>query len=134
MAGYQYGGDGRPRPRAEPTPEERRRNGLSAAASRPPSALAEAATEARRLEPVREIKGAVKVAKFPAVSQYPFAEIAADGGIWKLDPAAFTWRGKPVAPASLRSAAMNWASKEGWSVKTVLGGGQVYIQFTRKAP
>jgi len=63
--------------------------------------------------PPPALKGAVKVAKFPSPSQYPFAEIAADGGIWRLDPAAFTWRSKHVAAPSIRQAALNWASKEG---------------------
>jgi hypothetical protein len=122
-----------------------RRNGISpaktATGSGPPPAARPAQASAGQpvispltsdMRPPPELKGAVKVAKFPSPSQYPFREIADDGGIWRLDPAAYTWRGKPVAAASIRQAAMNWASKEGYSVKTVLDGGHVYLQFTPK--
>jgi hypothetical protein len=78
------------------------------------------------------IKGAVKVDDFPARSIYPFKEIAADGGIWKLDPAAYSWHGKPIKVGGLRATAGKWAMENGLKAKTVIDGGFLYVQFTRR--
>jgi hypothetical protein len=112
--------------RATPA-EVARRNGISPALA--------TSREARAAEPAPgpppDLKGAVKVAGFPAHSPYPFREIAADGGVWKLDPAAFLWRGKPIKDVSIRAAASSWATGHGLKAKVVLDGGHVYVQFRR---
>lgn len=83
-----------------------------------------------RTEPPTTLKGAVKVAGFPPRTPYPFAEIAANGGVWRLDPAAFLWRGKPTRVHSIRAAASKYAIDHGMKAKTVIDGGFLYIQFT----
>jgi|HubBroStandDraft_2_1064218.scaffolds.fasta_scaffold22208_4 hypothetical protein len=91
------------------------RNGLTPGTGQPPAAA---------------VKGAVKVGGFPpSRGLYPFAEIASDGGVWKLDPAVF--KAKAV---SVRAAASSWAAKNGFKAKTVLDGDVVYVQFTRRQP
>ena len=72
------------------------------------------------------LHGAVKVSGFPVKSKYPFAQIAADGGVWKLDAAVFK-----AKPGSIRSSANTYASINQMSVKTVIDGGFIYIQFTK---
>ena len=67
-------------------------------------------------------------------SQFPFREIAEDGGVWKLDPAAFLWRGKPTKPQSIRTAASKYAIEHGMRAKTVIDDGMLYIQFKAGAP
>lgn len=121
---YQYRGDGTTKTPAE-AEAALRRNGISPALA--------TSQQARALEPVPALKGAVKVTSFPEHGMYPWPEIAADGGIWKLDAAAFTWRGKPTKPVSVRAAASKWASEHGLRAKVVIDGGSVYVQF-RKQP
>lgn len=79
------------------------------------------------------LKGAVKVGAFPARTLYPFREIADDGGIWRIEAAAYTWRGKPIKVAGLRSSATKWATENGFKAKTVIDGGYLYVQFTKAA-
>lgn len=103
-----------------------RRNGIDPALA--------TSREARAAVPVPSpppatLKGAVRVAGFPSKSIYPFDQIAADGGVWKIDPAAFTWRGKPTKPASVYTAARKYATEHGLTVKIVADGGMVYVQF-----
>jgi hypothetical protein len=132
MTGYQYRGSGRSLSPAEAA--EAARNGarpspaLSAAATSRPSALAAAPA------PPPTLKGAVKVEGFPTRSPYPFREIADDGGVWQLDPAAFLWRGKPTKDTSIRTAASKWAIERGMTAKTVIDGGYLYLQFVRGTP
>lgn len=126
MAGYKYGGTGRTMTDAE-VAERLKATRAQAAANingAPPSSPA-----ARAAAPAPALKGAVKVEGFPAQSQFPFREIAADGGVWKLDPAAFTWRGKPVKPQSIRTAASKYATEHGMKAKTVIKDGHLYVQF-----
>lgn len=89
-----------------------RRNGISPPPPPPPT-----------------LKGAVKVDGFPDRCKYPFAEIATDGGVWKLDPAEYQ-----AKPGTIRSAASKWATEHSIPVKTVVDGGFVYIQFTPRQP
>ena len=138
MTGYQYGGKGAAMTETEAA-AHLRRNGISpalatsrearVAAAKPP-ALIQGRAEPT---PPPSLKGAVKVAGFPVKSPYPFREIAADGGVWKLDPAAFLWRGKPTKGTSIRTAAWKWAADHHVSAKVVLDDGHVYVQFTAKA-
>lgn len=74
-------------------------------------------------------QGATKVGDFPTHrGAYPFAEIAEDGGVWKLDPAFYG-----VKPQTIRSSASSWGSHNGYRARTVLDGGQVFVQFTKGA-
>jgi hypothetical protein len=120
--GYTYRGTGRSLTAAEA--EAASRNGHPAAP--PPRAPATPAVQ------VPALKGAVKVSAFPGRSMYPFREIADDGGVWKLDPAAFTWRGKPGQPQSIRTAASKWAIDHEMKAKVVIDAGDVYVQFTKR--
>lgn len=112
---------------AETAAERARRNGASPG---PSNALA-TSKEARAAEPappspVPVLKGAVKVDRFPTRCKYPFAEIAKDGGIWKLDPAEFK-----VSPGGVVQAARKWAQDNGLAVKAVTGDGMTYVQFSK---
>ena len=78
--------------------------------------------------PIRQIKGAVKVAGFPVKTRYPFQQIADDGGVWRLDPAEFK-----AKPQSVRQAASAWAVKKGLTVQTAVDEGMVFVQFTKGA-
>lgn len=118
------------------------RQRLSEAARTAPSALA-TSREARAATPApamvrgtvlppepgpagpAAIKGAVRVAEFPDRTPYPFAQIASDGGVWRIDPAEFK-----AKPESIRSAAWTWAKKKGLTVKVVLSDGQAFVQFS----
>jgi hypothetical protein len=71
------------------------------------------------------LKGAVRVDHWPTRRKYPFRQIAEDGGIWRMDPAAYGLK----KPESLRTQANAWARKEGLTAKTAVDGGQVYVQF-----
>lgn len=78
--------------------------------------------------PIRPvIKGAVKVEAFPERCKYPFPEIARDGGVWRIDPAAFK-----VTPTGVKQAAGKWADRHELKVKIMAEDGQVYVQFTRR--
>jgi hypothetical protein len=104
---------------AEDPAERARRNGISPALA--------TSKEARAAEPMPALKGAVKVGAFPDKSRYPFQQIAADGGVWKINPAEFRTK-----PQSVRSAASKWAIDRGLQAKVVVDDGHVYVQFTRK--
>lgn len=129
---YEYRGNGR-----SLRPEEAERR-LTSRPQLATSAQARAAAPAptvvpgtvvRDLSPAPQIKGAVKVDAFPVKSKYPFRQIADDGGVWKLDPAAFE-----VTHHAIRLAAPKWAKANGLKAKLALEDGQVYIQFTRAQP
>lgn len=104
--------------------------------ARPPlatSQAARAATPAPKVVPgnvvpdqpaPKAIKGAVKVDAFPERCKYPFPQIARDGGIWQLDPAAYG-----VTAAAIKQAAPKWAQSHGLTVKVVADDGMVYVQF-----
>jgi hypothetical protein len=129
---YTYGGAARSLS-PEEAAAEARRNGLSPAARTAPSALA-TSREARAAVPTPAeppspaVKGAVKVDVFPDHCRYPFAAIAADGGIWRLDPAEFGI----AKPESLRTQALSWARKHNVTAKTAVSDGHVYVQFGGK--
>lgn len=114
---------------AESAAERARRNGISPALA--------TSKEARAAVPApaapSPLKGAVKVGAFPQRALYPFREIADDGGIWKMDPGAYLWRGRPVKVSGLRGSAAKWATENGYKAKTVIDGGFLYVQFTKAA-
>jgi hypothetical protein len=120
---------------AESAAERLRRNGISPALATsreargavPAPALVQGHVEPET--PPATLRGAVKVSDFPARSPYPFREIAADGGVWKLDPAAYTRDGKTPQAASLRTAASKYGTEHGMKAKTVIEDGFVYVQF-----
>ena len=80
--------------------------------------------DAVALKRVPELKGAVKVERFPEKSKYPFRQIADDGGIWKLDPAAFNAKAVSIYQAALKRARDNDRTP-----KCVQSDGAVYVQF-----
>lgn len=110
---------------AETAAERAARNGISPALAT--SKDARAAVPAPG-PPPPALKGAVKVERFPTRrgGKYPFREIAADRGIWKLDPAAYQVK----RPESIRAAAWTWAKDAGLKAKVVCDSGFAYVQFT----
>lgn len=87
-----------------------------------------------RPEPPPQLKGARKVTAFPgrpsqqSGDRYPFREIAEDGGVWKLDPAVYG-----VKASGARSAAKQWARKNGMRVETRIRGDAIYVQFRKQS-
>lgn len=124
MSGYRYQSQGRQPLTAHDIAILARRNGVEPALA--------TSREARAAVPTPDeppVKGGVKVEGFPEKeSRYPFRQIADDGGVWRLDPAAFG-----VQAVTLRSAASKWAIYHGAKAKTVLADdGLVYIQITKR--
>jgi hypothetical protein len=107
--------------RASPA-EIARRNGIDPALATSKEARASVPAPA----PPQALKGAVKVQAFPDRSKYPFAQIARDGGIWKLDPA--TWK---VTASAIVQAARRWADGHRLAVKAITDDGMVYVQFSK---
>jgi hypothetical protein len=60
-------------------------------------------------------------------AKYPFAQMAAEMGVWRLDPAEFG-----VRKETARNAATKWANEHGWKATTIIEGRFVFVQFTKR--
>lgn len=133
MTGYSYGGNGRSLTQAEAQRRLTSRPQLATsqqarAATPAPAIVAGTVVHDQADKAAPALKGAVKVDAFPERSKYPFRQIAEDGGVWRLDPAAYKSK-----TGAIGVAAGKWARDHGYTVKIMNDDGMTYLQFTPEA-